>query len=86
MLRHDGRSSHQMRPIRFVPNFTKHAAGSVLVEYGDTKVICTVCVDESIPSFLRNKQPAQGWLTANTQCYLVLLAPFKTRKTRTFRA
>ena len=37
MLRHDGRSSHQMRPIRFVPNFTKHAAGSVLVEYGDTK-------------------------------------------------
>ena len=64
MLRHDGRSSLQMRPLRFVPNFTKHAAGSVLVEYGDTKVICTVCVDENIPHFLRNKQPAQGWLTA----------------------
>ncbi len=79
MLRHDGRSSNQMRPIRFVPNFTKHAAGSVLVEYGDTKVICTVCVDESIPSFLRNKQPAQGWLTAE---YSMLPGATGTRSRR----
>jgi len=64
MLRHDGRSSEQMRPIRFEPNYTKHAAGSVLVEFGDTKVLCTACVEESVPRFLRGSNPPQGWLTA----------------------
>ncbi|RYZ59054.1 MAG: ribonuclease PH [Proteobacteria bacterium] len=64
MLRHDGRSSGQMRPIRIVPNFTRNATGSVLVEFGETRVICTVCVEEGVPSFLRNSSPAQGWLTA----------------------
>ena len=64
MLRHDGRSSGQMRPIRITPNFTRNAQGSVLVEYGETRVICTVCVEEGVPSFLRNSSPAQGWLTA----------------------
>lgn len=63
-MRNDGRTSNQMRPIRITPNFTKHAAGSVLVEFGDTKVICSVCVEESVPHFLRNASPAQGWLTA----------------------
>jgi len=53
-----------MRPIRITPNFTMHAAGSVLVEFGETKVICTVCVDDSVPPFLRNVSPPQGWLTA----------------------
>ncbi len=64
MLRSDGRASGQMRPMRFVPHFTKHATGSVLVEFGETKVICTVSAEDGIPSFLRNSQPAQGWLTA----------------------
>lgn len=64
MLRHDGRSSHQMRPIRITPHYTKNAQGSVLIEYGETKVICTVCVEEGVPSFLRNSSPPQGWLTA----------------------
>jgi ribonuclease PH len=64
MLRHDGRSSDQMRPLRITPNYTKNATGSVLIEYGETRVICTVCVEEGIPSFLRNSSPAQGWLTA----------------------
>jgi ribonuclease PH len=64
MLRHDGRSSDQMRPIRITPHFTKNAHGSVLIEYGDTRVICTVCVEEGVPAFLRNSSPAQGWLTA----------------------
>lgn len=64
MLRHDGRSPEQMRPIRITPHFTKNATGSVLVEYGETKVICTVCVEDGVPSFLRNASPAQGWLTA----------------------
>ena len=63
-MRSDQRSNSQMRPIRIVPNFLKHPEGSVLVEYGETKVICTVCIDESVPSFLRNSHPPQGWLTA----------------------
>ncbi|NRA65731.1 MAG: ribonuclease PH [Pseudobacteriovorax sp.] len=79
MLRHDGRSSDQMRPLRFVPNFTRHAAGSVLVEFGDTKVICTVCADEGVPSFLRNSNPPQGWLTAE---YSMLPAATQTRSRR----
>ncbi len=64
MLRVDGRSSMQMRPLRLTPHYTKTAAGSVLVEQGDTRVLCTVSVEDGVPSFLRNSQPAQGWLTA----------------------
>lgn len=79
MLRHDGRSSDQMRPLRFTPNFTKHATGSVLVEFGDTKVICTVCVDEGVPSFLRQANPPQGWLTAE---YSMLPSATNTRSRR----
>ncbi len=64
MLRNDGRSSGQIRPLRLIPHYTKHADGSVLIELGDTKVICTVSVEEGVPGFLRNSQPPQGWLTA----------------------
>jgi ribonuclease PH len=53
-----------MRPLRLVPHYTKHADGSVLIELGDTKVLCTVSIEEGVPSFLRNAQPPQGWLTA----------------------
>jgi len=63
-MRKDGRSSSQMRPLRITPHFTKNATGSVLVEYGETKVICTVFVDDGVPSFLRHANPPQGWLTA----------------------
>ncbi len=79
MLRHDGRSSGQMRPIRITPNFTKYAAGSVLVEYGETRVLCTVSADEGVPSFLRNATPAQGWLTAE---YSMLPASTQSRTRR----
>lgn len=78
-MRSDQRSNSQMRPIRIVPNYLKHPEGSVLVEYGDTKVICTVCVDESVPSFLRNAQPPQGWLTAE---YSMLPGATNTRAKR----
>ncbi len=79
MLRVDGRSSEQMRPIRFEPNYTKHAAGSVLVEFGDTKVLCTACVEDSVPRFLRNSNPPQGWLTAE---YSMLPGATNTRSKR----
>jgi ribonuclease PH len=51
-----------MRSITITRNYTKHAEGSVLIEFGDTKVICTASVEESVPGFLRGK--GQGWVTA----------------------
>jgi ribonuclease PH len=60
--RPSGRAPAEMRQVRFTRNFTKHAAGSVLVEFGDTKVICTASVDESVPPFLRGRKV--GWITA----------------------
>ena len=62
MSRPSGRAPDQLRPVRFVRRFTKHAEGSVLVEFGDTHVLCTASVEESVPSFLRGK--GQGWVTA----------------------
>jgi len=60
--RPSGRRPDQMREVRFTRDFTKHAAGSVLVEFGDTKVICTASVEESVPGFLRGR--GKGWVTA----------------------
>jgi ribonuclease PH len=62
LKRPSGRGPDELRDIRFTRQFTKHAAGSVLVEFGDTKVICTACVDESVPGFLRGQ--GRGWVTA----------------------
>ena len=60
--RPSGRAQDQLRPVSFTRGFTKHAAGSVLVEFGDTKVLCTAAVEESVPGFLRGR--GQGWITA----------------------
>ncbi|MBB1486516.1 ribonuclease PH [Oceanospirillum sediminis] len=56
------RAANQMRDVKITRNYTCHAEGSVLVEFGNTKVICTASVDESVPRFLRGKN--QGWVTA----------------------
>ena len=56
------RKSNQLRPIEFIRNFTKHAAGSVLVKWGDTWVLCTASIESTVPSFLKGK--GQGWVTA----------------------
>lgn len=61
-MRPSGRALDQMRDVSFTRHFTKHAEGSVLVEFGDTKVICTASIDERVPPFLRGKN--QGWVTA----------------------
>ena len=61
-MRPSGRANDQLRDVRITRNFTKHAEGSVLVEFGDTIVICTASVDTSVPPFLRGK--GQGWVTA----------------------
>jgi ribonuclease PH len=62
MERPSGRRPDQLRPVRFTRGYTRHAEGSVLVEYGDTKVICTASVDRGVPRFMRGE--GRGWLTA----------------------
>jgi ribonuclease PH len=61
-MRPSGRSPEQLRDIKITRHFTQHAEGSVLVEFGNTKVICTASVSESVPRFLKGK--GQGWVTA----------------------
>jgi len=62
MARPSGRAPDELRPVRFTRAHGKHAEGSVLVEFGDTQVLCTASVEESVPQFLRGK--SQGWITA----------------------
>jgi ribonuclease PH len=61
-MRPSGRPPDQLRDIRFTRRYTRHAEGSVLVEFGDTKVLCNVSIDEKVPGFLKGK--GQGWVTA----------------------
>ena len=61
-MRPSQRSTNELRPIRITRNFTCHAEGSVLIEMGNTRVLCTASVEESVPPFLRGK--GQGWVTA----------------------
>lgn len=61
-IRPSGRQADQMREVKITKNITKHAEGSVLVAFGDTQVICTASVEESVPPFLRGAN--QGWVTA----------------------
>ncbi len=62
MQRPSGRSAQQLRDIRITRHYTRHAEGSVLIEFGDTKVICTASVQAGVPPFLRGQ--GRGWLTA----------------------
>jgi len=61
-LRSFDRSPEQLRPVKFTRGYTKHAEGSVLVEMGHTRVLCTASVEEKVPQFLKGK--GQGWVTA----------------------
>ncbi|MGF1901206.1 ribonuclease PH [Aliivibrio sifiae] len=61
-MRPSGRTAQQVRPITLTRNFTAHAEGSVLVEFGNTKVICTASVEENVPRWLKGK--GKGWVTA----------------------
>lgn len=61
-MRPSGRQPNDLRSITITRHYTKHAEGSVLVEFGDTKVLCTASVEEKVPGFLRGK--SEGWVTA----------------------
>jgi len=60
--RPSGRAPDELRAVRFIRKFTRHAEGSVLVEFGNTRVLCTASVEDGVPGFLRGKN--QGWVTA----------------------
>ena len=62
LKRPSGRSPGQLRPVRIERGYTRHAEGSVLVAFGDTRVLCTASVDNKVPAFLRGK--GEGWVTA----------------------
>ena len=61
-MRPSGRAPDEMRPVRFVTDFTRHAEGSVLAEFGDTRVLCTASVENRVPHWLRGG--GKGWVTA----------------------
>jgi len=77
MNRHDGRSADQTRPVRFTPGFLPFAEGSVLIEIGNTRVICAVSVEQAAPAFLRGQ--GTGWVTAE---YRMLPRATNTRTAR----
>ena len=61
-MRRDGRRPDQLRPLVLERGWVKHAEGSVLVSLGDTRVLCTASVEESVPSWMKGK--GRGWITA----------------------
>ena len=76
-MRPSGRAADQMRVVRFTPNFTRHAEGSVLAEFGDTRVLCTASVEGRVPPWLRGK--GGGWVTGE---YGMLPRATNTRSSR----
>jgi ribonuclease PH len=76
-MRSDGRKNDQIRHAKITRNYIKHAEGSVLIEVGDTKVICTASIEEKVPPFL--KGTGEGWITAE---YNMLPRSTATRKPR----
>lgn len=61
-MRFDGRQTSELRQVKITPHYIKHAEGSVLIEVGDTKVICTATVEEKVPPFMKGQ--GKGWITA----------------------
>jgi len=77
--RSGNRTREQLRPIRILRGVLKHPAGSSLIEWGDTRVLCSATVEEKIPPFLMGHQPPQGWVTAE---YAMLPGATNTRTQR----
>ena len=77
MARHDGRAPGQLRPVTLEPGFIRYPEGSVLINWGNTRVICNATVEESVPPFLKGR--GQGWVTAE---YNMLPRATQTRSPR----
>lgn len=78
-LRVDGRAPEQLRPVRMTTNYLKHPEGSVLIEMGETKVICAATVEEKVPQWMKNSGVLGGWITAE---YGMLPSSTNTRTPR----
>jgi ribonuclease PH len=76
-MRSNSRKTDELRPVRIIRNYIKNAEGSVLIQLGETRVICTASLEERVPPFLRNS--GRGWVTAE---YAMLPRATKTRTTR----
>jgi ribonuclease PH len=76
-MRPDGRQPHEMRPVKIARDYLRHAEGSVLIEVGETRVVCSASVEDRVPPFLRDT--GQGWVTAE---YGMLPRATKTRTSR----
>jgi ribonuclease PH len=63
-IRNDGRAANQLRPMRFQNHIAPHAAGSTLIEWGNTRVICGVTIEETVPRWMKEQNVKGGWLTA----------------------
>ncbi len=61
-MRPSGRAADELRVVQFIPDFTRHAEGSVLAEFGDTRVLCTASVEDRVPPWMRGS--GSGWITA----------------------
>ena len=68
MNRFDGRKTDELRPVKIIKDFTRYAEGSVLIEWGNTKVLCNASVEESVPPF--KKGSGEGWVRQNIPCCL----------------
>lgn len=77
MNRHDGRNTNMIRPLKITKNYIKYPEGSVLIEMGNTKVICNVSIEDKVPPFLKGQ--GTGWITAE---YSMLPRSTETRKIR----
>src|SRR5271170_6740312 len=77
--RADGRSANQLRTLRFQNHIAPHATGSTLIEWGNTRVICGVTVEETVPRWMKEQKISGGWLTAE---YSMLPYSTLTRKPR----
>src|SRR5512133_2783535 len=78
-LRADGRKSNQLRPLRFQNGIAPHATGSTLIEWGNTRVICGVMVEETVPRWMKEQGVPGGWITAEDS---MLPYSTQTRKQR----
>ena len=78
-IRADGRATNQIRPLRFQNHIAPHAAGSTLIEWGNTRVICGVTIEESVPRWMKEQKVEGGWITAE---YSMLPYSTLTRKPR----
>ena len=77
--RADGRAANQLRPLRFINGIAPHATGSTLIEWGNTRVICGVTVEENVPRWMKEQNVVGGWITG----YLTRRGYSKSRARKT---